>query len=708
MIGYFSSGIGRIPHLETLLGTPCGPVRGRRQGFTHVAGWGLKPTAEKARRYARKHGLPYISLEDGFIRSLGLGVDGAPPHSLIVDFTGIYYDATRPSDLENLIREAPFAEDELERARACMGLIRQYRLSKYNHAPDRMASQPDALLPHDEPAGDQEPSRLGAAGETQRVLVVDQTVGDASIEYGLADAGSFARMLEAAVDENPGAEILVKTHPDVLAGKKEGYLPALAEQNGCRLVGEDVSPWALLDQVDSVYVVTSQLGFEALMAGKTVRCFGMPFYAGWGLTGDEQRCERRGVERSLEQVFAAAYLRYCRYINPYTGQRCELEDTIALISDQKRVRDRFRGDWLALGMSGHKRRFVGRFLGDAARVRFVAGSGREELGVRSEEWEVRSEGLGVRSEGLGVRGHQPSGPRVLSWASRTGSELETACAERGLGLYRAEDGFVRSVGLGVDLVDPLSLVIDSQGIYYDASRPSDLESLLNEASLSADLVNRAARLRRRLVDLKLSKYNVGAEERLDLPGDRRIILVPGQVESDASIATGAIGIKTNRGLLEAVRDANPEAFVIYKPHPDVASGGRLGEVDHQADRLCDLEVTDIAMPRLLEQVDEVHTMTSLTGFEALLRGLRVVTHGLPFYAGWGLTEDRVTCERRGRQLTLDELVAATLILYPVYVDPRSGDVVNAETAVELLAARRDSGYRLSLKSRLYRLFRRRV
>jgi capsular polysaccharide export protein len=379
-------------------------------------------------------------------------------------------------------------------------------------------------------------------------------------------------------------------------------------------------------------------------------------------------------------VFAAAYLRYCRYINPYTGERCELEDTLALIADQKRVLERGRGDWTGVGFLRWKRGFVGRFLGAAAQLRHVPDT-RQLSGVPVE------------------------GGRLLAWASRVDDELIERSAGTGQPLWRIEDGFVRSVGLGADLVDPLSLVLDSRGIYYDASRPSDLEVLLETAELPDDLIGRAIRLRQRLVALKLSKYNVGHSQRLDLPAGRRIALVPGQVETDASIRCGSPELKTNAQLLTAVRAANPDAFIVYKPHPDVLAGGRQGSLGGDAP-LFDLEVRDLAMPELLEQVDEVHTLTSLTGFEALLRGLTVVTYGLPFYAGWGLTQDRLRCARRTRVRSLDELVAATLMLYPVYVDPHSGDTVNAETAVELLVRTLQRGYRRSWKGRLYNMIRR--
>jgi len=657
-VGYFLNGLGQTPWLDVFLKAEAHRVSAfsPASGLTHVAGWGLKPTAKKARRFAAAKGLPYLSLEDGFLRSLGLGVTGSPLHSLIVDHSGIYYDATRPSDLETRIAEQSLNADQQSRARAGMALLQRYRLSKYNHAPD--------FIP------------VGLESTASRVLVVDQTAGDASILYGLASPEVFASMLDAAIAENPGAEILVKVHPDVVAGKKQGHLLELAQRRGCRLVTEDINPWVLLDLVDQVYVVTSQLGFEALLAGKQVHCFGVPFYAGWGLTEDRVQPERRGVNRSLEAVFHAAYLDYCRYINPYTGQRCRFEETVDLIADQKRVRDRYAGRWAALDFAGWKRNFMGKFLGAKA----------------SLTW---------RSSGQAIQESQ-----VLVWASKLTASLAERCRLEQKALWRVEDGFIRSAGLGADLIEPLSLVMDSRGIYYDATQPSDLEVMLNQAEITPDVIARAQRLRQTLVNQRLSKYNVGVQGTLEPPSDQKIVLVPGQVETDASIRTGCPDLRTNLELLKAVRQARPHGFIIYKPHPDVVSGARVGSLEGH--EYVDLEVRDIAMPDLLEQVDEVHTLTSLTGFEALIRGLPVVTWGLPFYAGWSLTQDQLSCPRRTRRRTLDELVAAALILYPVYVDPSTGDPVNAETAVEILARQRQKQGKLPLRSHIWRRIRKRV
>ena len=259
-------------------------------------------------------------------------------------------------------------------------------------------------------------------------------------------------------------------------------------------------------------------------------------------------------------------------------------------------------------------------------------------------------------------------------------------------IVRLEDGFLRSVGLGADLIRPVSWVVDSRGIYYDATRPSDLEHLLTEAEFSPEMINRAALLQERIVAEGLTKYNIGAAGWQRPSGVGKVILVPGQVESDASLAYGAPNIRTNIGLLKAVRQANPQEYIIYKPHPDVLAGLRAkGAGEDEALRWCDELVTDAAMGDLLMAVDEVHVLTSLTGFEALLRGKSVTCYGQPFYSGWGLTKDIVPIPRRARRLSVDELVAGALIEYPVYLSRMSDALITPEQALDELLAWQDQG-----------------
>jgi capsular polysaccharide export protein len=275
---------------------------------------------------------------------------------------------------------------------------------------------------------------------------------------------------------------------------------------------------------------------------------------------------------------------------------------------------------------------------------------------------------------------------------------------------RVEDGFLRSVGLGADLVRPLSWVLDRSGIYYDASAPSDLERLISRGDRSDCERARAHALRMAIVAAQITKYNVGTAAWRRPIGSGRVLLVPGQVEDDASIVCSAGHVRTNLALLEQVRRGQPSGYVVYKPHPDVHAGLRCGSIQTPAlARLCDEIVTDASMDTLLKHVDEVHTMTSLAGFEALLRGKPVTTYGMPFYAGWGMTIDRgMQPEVAGRRQTrpsLDDLVAATLIEYPTYVCPSSGVLSTPErTLVALRAWRCSARTGTTLRQRLARPF----
>lgn len=289
-------------------------------------------------------------------------------------------------------------------------------------------------------------------------------------------------------------------------------------------------------------------------------------------------------------------------------------------------------------------------------------------------------------KGLNANSH------IYIWGKKKFDAIEHFAKEHNLKLFRVEDGFIRSVGLGSDLTQPYSLVVDDQGIYFDPTTPSLLENILLNLQPDAALLERARKLKERIVADKISKYNADAHATLDFPKEKKIALVVGQVEDDASIAYGANGM-TNRELLQKVKTLYPDKYIVYKPHPDVLSGNRVGHVPPQeALRHCDTIVTHVGMASVLEAVDEVHTMSSLTGFEGLLHNKAVFTYGVPFYAGWGLTtihtehfpNAKQFLNRRNVTRTLDELIAATLLLYPRYIDPVSKKRCNAEDLIEAL------------------------
>jgi capsular polysaccharide export protein len=272
------------------------------------------------------------------------------------------------------------------------------------------------------------------------------------------------------------------------------------------------------------------------------------------------------------------------------------------------------------------------------------------------------------------------------WRSRMDANALRDIERRAIPTAEVEDGFIRSVGLGADCVPPLSIVVDHAGIYFDPAQPSDLETILLQGGFDAETLDRAARLRRIIVEQGISKYAVdsGASQRRCT--DRRHILVTGQVEDDRSVQSGGGPVQTNLELLRRARANAPDAYILYKPHPDVEAGHRKGIIrDQIALGLADEIVRDEAIGALIAMVDEVHVNTSLAGFEALLRGRAVTTYGVPFYAGWGLTTDLGSVPtRRNIRRTLDELVAAALLIYPRYLDPDTGLPCPPEVLMERL------------------------
>jgi capsular polysaccharide export protein len=279
---------------------------------------------------------------------------------------------------------------------------------------------------------------------------------------------------------------------------------------------------------------------------------------------------------------------------------------------------------------------------------------------------------------------QAAGGAIAVWPSRMPDGLEKLAGDR---LVRIEDGFIRSIGLGADLHPPLSIVVDRSGIYYDPGRPSDLETILATADFQPDLYARAEALIETIVTRGVSKYGSEAPPVATALRQKRTILVPGQVEDDQSVRLGGAGVTGNLDLLRRARAAEPDAQILFKPHPDVDAGHRLGHVaDADLLEYADTIVRGEAMSSLLARVDGVHVLTSLTGFEALLRGLDVTVHGLPFFAGWGLTRDLAApLSRRKRKLKLAELVAGTLILYPRYLDPITERPCPPETLLQRFA-----------------------
>ena len=627
---FFNKRVRRILSLagyDIALGLPA-------RGHGQVAVWGRTGPSMRGRLIAQRFDAGLVTVEDAFLRSVLTGRSGAVPMGLMIDPMGVYFDGTSPSALENVLNFAALdGVDLLARATRGIARLQAAHLSKYN-----------AFDPAE------------TTGEAGYILVIDQTRGDASIRLGGADSARFQQMLAAARAENPGKTVLIKTHPEVTLGYRHGHFSADDLDGRTRFLTAPLSPYQVLAGADQVYAVTSLMGFEAILAGHRPHLFGAPFYAGWGLSEDRQIAPRRKRALSVEALFAAAMLVCPTWYDPYRDRLCEFEDVADSLEAQARAWREDHQGWDGFGLRLWKRRPLRQFFGPGLRF-----------------GQIYRPGFKTK--------------KALVWANQESPVLRAAAARAGVALARLEDGFIRSRGLGAELVPPLSLVVDDLGIYYDPTRPSRLEALLNDAAnLSEAQLARAGALRARLNAAGVSKYNIGTLAP-EWPGDKRRILVPGQVEDDASIRLGAGEIDTNLGLLARVRADNPDAFVIYKPHPDVQAGLRPGVVaPGHLSRLADAVADGVDAIAAIDAVDEVWTMTSTLGFEALVRGTKVTCLGRPFYGGWGLTTDLgAGVERRVARPSIEALIHQVLIAYPRYFDPVSGLACPVEIVVDRLA-----------------------
>ncbi|MDX3900904.1 MAG: beta-3-deoxy-D-manno-oct-2-ulosonic acid transferase [Sphingobium sp.] len=466
---------------------------------------------------------------------------------------------------------------------------------------------------------------------------------DKAVDVALLDDVARARVGGSFWGERvEGLAIIVRRGVDVPAVMLEGVAPdaigvlpgnpqSPLPMAGARLLPGDCDPWALVAGARAVHAsATDEVAIVAGLAGVPV--FG----------SDGRPIAAPALRTAALDALAAAHYRDC-----FSGRPIDAGRAIAILADWRRQTDGNRGLAAASGMAFWKRRAIADML-----------------------WDGRRSPPFLKPE-AGLRRAAAEGKALAIWPSRVPPDLKARAAAQGVPIAQVEDGFLRSRGLGAALVPPSSVVVDRSGIYYDATRPSDLEKLLATHDFPDDLIARARALRAKVRDSGVGKYGASAGMGVDLPAGRRTILAVGQVEDDLSVALGGGGIAGNLDFLARVRAAEPDGWIIYRPHPDVRAGHRKGHVsDAAALRLVNKIDEGSPLMGLVCGVDSVHVLSSLTGFEALMRDREVVVHGMPFFAGWGLTRDLAPVPaRRGRRLTIDQLVAATLILYPRYSDP---------------------------------------
>jgi capsular polysaccharide export protein len=622
--------------------------------------WGVRGLSKGSQRLllhraASSLGIPRLVLEDGFIRSVGIGLSGTPGLSIIVDDMTAFYDATRPSRLETILDgDLVLTDAQIERAERAIASLVSSKISKYNHAPYRRMK----------------PSAPGR----KLLVVVDQRAGDMSIELGLATKDSFDAMIDAAMKLSHDHDICIKLHPDRLIGGQPGAIPAetldrIRNHPSVEIVSDDLNPYSLIDAADKVFVVTSGMGFEALMAGKEVWCFGAPFYAGWGVTRDQIVIPRRRARRSVVEIFHVFYLRLSRYFVPDRGRVCELEELIAYMqqvrpwslgapqtSDESPVRfaerpvrfaalDDVRTIW-ALGIPSRAEKAFRQLFSDK-RVNF-RGAGQIDFSAVS----------------------MSAAPAILHIGDAKAPGVAAFARSNGVPLFRLREGLIRATSYPLGDVLPYSLFIERVGSARREHEPTDLVDCVETTDFDADpqLLSRARALRAILVEAGISEYT------LPLPG----VTAPYGAKRTERILVIGSREATSESRVALVKRAianHPGRQIIYRDDP--ISVGSEGATHGELAYICQVSADPLPLACVFDGVDRVYTDCAVGGWHALCRGIPVATTGAPFYAGWGLTEDLADVSRK-RRATLDELFAAAYLIHQRYVDPQSGSALEAE------------------------------
>lgn len=653
-IQYFSPGglTKKLKHLNALIG---GVACTRLSQATHVVGWGYRPSGRLAQALAKQHGLKMLYLEDGLLSACA-GLNTATHRlSVAVDSRAPYFDTALETDLEQLIKAHNGPKE------ATAGHIERWRklgLSKYGnaHAPA--------------------PAELAQARAQGREVVVllDQLAGDASLAPRLTGARPFERMVQEARARHPEALLVVKRHPR--EGERQGWfthkkgvLGAMLKDERLRdacVCGPDVALHEVLSHASVCYAVTSQAGFEALLWGVPVVCVGHPWYAGWGVTQDLYTPARRqGLpKKSVAGLFEAAFAQYCRYVHPATGAPLTWDAALAHAELQAQVRQATPSHVAVVDAQPWKKKFYRDFMPDA-QVRFIKAQDVATLGT--------------------------SDTVLVTWGQRTPQWEVDAWRKEGYRVLQCEDGFLRSIGLGCELVRPLSLSFDPKGLYADAQTASELPKLVAQP-LSEAQYREARRFIRLHRNLRLTKYLGTA--RYDgvhwamgqeiASAERKMVLLCGQVSDDVSVKTANCPWGSFEQIASEIKRNDPDCFLVFRPHPDVLKGVRPGETNIPSADYCDHFSSTRS---LMELAQEVHVINSLTGVEALISGKTVITWGKGWYAGWGLTIDHVQPDR-ATNATLEQLVHAAYFRHPLYFDDQSSQFITALAAAELLGQRK--------------------
>jgi len=615
-------------------------------------------------------------MEDGFIRSFGLGAQHNLPLSYVLDSSGaLYFESKVESGLEKLCNKVSLTNEDNALSKKLISTIKESKLTKYNSVTE---------------------DSLKFDLKNNSVLCIGQVEGDMSLTYGSPVIKTNYGLVKAVKEKFPEVSIYFRPHPDTIKGGRKGG----EELNRISEIAEvlDISTplTELLDKFDSIHTITSLVGFEALLRGQKVYTYGQPFYSSWGLTEDFFPLERRRRKLSIEELFYCTYVIYPQYVNK-RGKKATLESTLEQLNREKvdgnKVLDRIQEE-----RSGQVSKKV------AWAFRFGPKVVRESVAKMFPEYDIKFANITSTDNKLPAHVkndilkslEEYGAVDFLIWGYLAPEGTVRFANRIGANVFRVEDSFIRSVGLGGELdfsgqnLLPISIVKDSQSIYYNYNEVSDIELIIKDYSVSPSQKEFAKNCIGRVVDSEITKYNSTVQSGFVYPvNSKNKVLVLGQVEQDASIKYGTDKKLSLNDLVRIAKAENPDSEIFYKPHPAVLSGSKINKSNpiDVAD-ICTVLGAEVSFIESLKGIDRVYVISSGSGFEALIRGIPVTCFGANFYAGWGVTDDRIEISRRGKQKTVEELFYCFYVLYTRYFDHDTQSLININEAIDIICKTR--------------------
>jgi hypothetical protein len=257
--------------------------------------------------------VPNIYIEQGLVSS------SEPWLSVILDDIDCYYVANKITRLQTLLNSPQELTIEQESyAELCLKKMVSNKISKYLKRSNSSIT-------------------FGRVGH-KKILLIDECYNDPIIKYGMANEENFKLMLADAISMYPKYDILIQLPINASKKMSKSYytksflIPFLKEHKNIYVLDQTYNTYDIFEQVERVFVVTSLIGFEALMAGIKVSCYGVPFYANRGLTRDKFQTEIRTRNRRLVDIFYFCYVALSRYYCPTLQKKCKLDEFLDLLT----------------------------------------------------------------------------------------------------------------------------------------------------------------------------------------------------------------------------------------------------------------------------------------------------------------------------------------------------------------------------------------